>query len=68
MILFDPEPLAGLFGGKVNFTVIPIRFIFGLLSQIRLGIQWQPLQIYPIALLVAMNSVPLSLDNTSEGG
>ena len=28
MIVFDPEPLAGLLGGNVNFTVIPIQIYF----------------------------------------
>ena len=43
MIVFDPEPLAGLFGGNVNFTVIPIQIYFGHLNQTLHGMQWRPL-------------------------
>ena len=28
LVLFDPEPLAGLTGGNINFTVIPIQIYF----------------------------------------
>ena len=41
MIVFDPEPLAGLLGGNVNFTVIPIQIYSGHLSQTLHGMQWQ---------------------------
>ena len=62
MILFDPEPLAGLFGGKVNFTVIPIQIYFWTAEP---DPAWHSMaaaaSISLIALLVAMNSVAIIL-------
>ena len=62
MILFDPEPLAGLLGGNVNFTVIPIQIYFWTSEP---DPAWHAMaaaaSISLIALLVAMNSIAIVL-------
>ena len=40
LVLFDPEPLAGLLGGNKGFTVIPIQIYFWTLNQNTHGIRW----------------------------
>ncbi len=62
MIVFDPEPLAGLVGGNVNFTVIPIQIYFWTSEP---DPAWHSMaaaaSISLIALLVAMNSIAIVL-------
>ena len=62
MIVFDPEPLAGLLGGNVNFTVIPIQIYFWTSEP---DPAWHSMaaaaSISLIALLVAMNSIAIVL-------
>ena len=62
MILFDPEPLAALNGGNVNFTVIPIQIYFWTAEP---GHAWHSMaaaaSIALICLLVAMNSIAIVL-------
>ena len=62
MIVFDPEPLAGLLGGNVNFTVIPIQIYFWTSEP---DPAWHAMaaaaSISLIALLVAMNSIAIIL-------
>ena len=62
MIVFDPEPLAGLLGGNVNFTVIPIQIYFWTSEP---DPAWHAMaaaaSISLIALLVAMNSIAIVL-------
>ena len=62
MIVFDPDPLAGLFGGNVNFTVIPIQIYFWTSEP---DPAWHSMaaaaSISLIALLVAMNSIAIVL-------
>ena len=63
MVLFDPEPLAGLSGsGQLNFTVIPIQIYFWTSEP---GAEWHSLaavaSITLIGLLVAMNSIAIVL-------
>ena len=62
MIVFDPEPLAGLVGGNVNFTVIPIQIYFWTSEP---DPAWHAMaaaaSISLIALLVAMNSIAIIL-------
>jgi len=63
MVLFDPEPLAGLLGGdKVNFTVIPIQIYFWTAEP---SGAWHSMaaaaSISLIFLLVTMNSVAIIL-------
>ena len=62
MILFDPEPLAALNGGNVNFTVIPIQIYFWTAEPDH---AWHSMaaaaSIALICLLVAMNSIAIVL-------
>ena len=63
MVLFDPEPLAGLSGsGQLNFTVIPIQIYFWTSEP---GAEWHSLaavaSITLIGLLIAMNSIAIVL-------
>ena len=62
MILFDPEPLAALSGGNVNFTVIPIQIYFWTAEP---DPAWHSMaaaaSIALICLLVAMNSIAIVL-------
>ena len=62
MIVFDPEPLAGLVGGNVNFAVIPIQIYFWTSEP---DPAWHSMaaaaSISLIALLVAMNSIAIVL-------
>ena len=62
MILFDPEPLAALDGGNVNFTVIPIQIYFWTAEP---DPAWHSMaaaaSIALICLLVAMNSIAIVL-------
>lgn len=62
LVLFDPEPLAGLTGGKVNFTVIPIQIYFWTSEPDH---AWHSMaaaaSIALIVLLVAMNSIAIIL-------
>ena len=62
LVLFDPEPLAGLTGGNVNFTVIPIQIYFWTSEPEH---AWHSMaaaaSITLIVLLAAMNSVAIIL-------
>ena len=62
MILFDPDPLAALNGGNVNFTVIPIQIYFWTAEPDH---AWHSMaaaaSIALICLLVAMNSIAIVL-------
>ena len=62
LVLFDPEPLAGLTGGNVNFTVIPIQIYFWTSEPDH---AWHSMaaaaSIALIVLLVAMNSIAIIL-------
>ena len=62
MVLFDPEPLAALNGGNVNFTVIPIQIYFWTAEPDH---AWHSMaaaaSIALICLLVAMNSIAIVL-------
>ena len=62
MILFDPEPLAALDGGNLNFTVIPIQIYFWTAEP---APAWHSMaaaaSIALICLLVAMNSIAIVL-------
>jgi phosphate transport system permease protein len=62
MILFDPEPLAALDGGNLNFTVIPIQIYFWTAEP---DPAWHSMaaaaSIALICLLVAMNSIAIVL-------
>ena len=63
MVLFDPDPLAGLTGsGQLNFTVIPIQIYFWTSEP---GAEWHSLaavaSITLICLLIAMNSIAIVL-------
>ena len=62
LVLFDPEPLAGLTGGNVNFTVIPIQIYFWTSEPEH---AWHSMaaaaSITLILLLAAMNSVAIIL-------
>ena len=62
MILFDPEPLAALDGGNVNFTVIPIQIYFWTAEPDH---AWHSMaaaaSLALICLLVAMNSIAIVL-------
>ncbi len=62
MILFDPEPLAALNGGNVNFTVIPIQIYFWTAEPDH---AWHSMaaaaSIALICLLIAMNSIAIVL-------
>jgi phosphate transport system permease protein len=62
LVLFDPEPLAGLVGGNLNFTVIPIQIYFWTSEP---GAAWHSMaaaaSIALILLLVAMNSIAIIL-------
>lgn len=62
LVLFDPEPLAGLIGGNVNFTVIPIQIYFWTSEPDH---AWHSMaaaaSIALIVLLVAMNSIAIIL-------
>ena len=62
MILFDPEPLAALDGGNVNFTVIPIQIYFWTAEPDH---AWHSMaaaaSIALICLLIAMNSIAIVL-------
>jgi len=62
MILFDPEPLAALNGGNVNFTGIPIQIYFWTAEPDH---AWHSMaaaaSIALICLLVAMNSIAIVL-------
>ena len=62
LVLFDPEPLAGIFGGNVNFTVIPIQIYFWTSEPEH---AWHSMaaaaSISLILLLVAMNSIAIIL-------
>ena len=62
LVLFDPEPLAGLTGGNVNFTVIPIQIYFWTSEPDH---AWHSMaaaaSIALIVLLVAMNSISIIL-------
>ena len=62
MILFDPDPLAALGGGNVNFTVIPIQIYFWTAEP---DPAWHSMaaaaSIALICLLVAMNSIAIVL-------
>ena len=40
LVLFDPEPLAGLLGGNKGFTVIQSRFTSGPQNRNTHGIRW----------------------------
>ena len=57
LVLFDPEPLAGLTGGNVNFTVIPIQIYFWTSEPDHAwhSMELQLASIALIVLLVAMN-------------
>ena len=62
MILFDPDPLAALNGGNVNFTVIPIQIYFWTAEPDH---AWHSMaaaaSIALICLLIAMNSIAIVL-------
>ncbi len=62
LVLFDPEPLAGLTGGNINFTVIPIQIYFWTSEPEH---AWHSMaaaaSITLIVLLAAMNSVAIIL-------
>ena len=62
MILFDPDPLAALNGGNVNFTVIPIQIYFWTAEPEH---AWHSMaaaaSIALICLLIAMNSIAIVL-------
>ena len=62
LVLFDPEPLAGLTGGNLNFTVIPIQIYFWTSEPEH---AWHSMaaaaSITLIVLLAAMNSVAIIL-------
>lgn len=62
LVLFDPEPLAGIFGGNLNFTVIPIQIYFWTSEPEH---AWHSMaaaaSIALILLLVAMNSIAIVL-------
>jgi phosphate transport system permease protein len=62
LVLFDPEPLAGLTGGNINFTVIPIQIYFWTSEPEH---AWHSMaaaaSITLILLLAAMNSVAIIL-------
>ncbi len=62
LVLFDPEPLAGLTGGNLNFTVIPIQIYFWTSEPEH---AWHSMaaaaSITLILLLAAMNSVAIIL-------
>ena len=62
LVLFDPEPLAGLTGGNLNFTVIPIQIYFWTSEPEH---AWHSMaaaaSITLILLLAAMNSVAIVL-------
>ena len=62
MILFEPEPLAALNGGNLNFTVIPIQIYFWTAEP---NHSWHSLaaaaSITLICLLIAMNSIAIVL-------
>ena len=62
LVLFDPEPLAGLTGGNLNFTVIPIQIYFWTSEAEH---AWHSMaaaaSITLILLLAAMNSVAIIL-------
>ena len=61
MILFDPEPLAALDGGNVNFTVIPIQIYFWTAEPDPAWHSMATASIALICLLVAMNSIAIVL-------
>ena len=46
MMLFDPEPLAALTGGNVNFTVIPIQIYFWTAEPDPAWHSWQQQQVF----------------------
>jgi phosphate transport system permease protein len=60
--LFDPEPLAGITGGNLNFTVIPIQIYFWTSEPEH---AWHSMaaaaSISLILLLATMNSVAILL-------
>ena len=62
LVLFDPEPLAGLTGGNLNFTVIPIQIYFWTSEPEH---AWHSMaaaaSITLVLLLAAMNSVAIVL-------
>ena len=62
LVLFDPEPLAGLLGGNKGFTVIPIQIYFWTSEPEH---AWHSMaaaaSITLILLLAAMNSVAIVL-------
>ena len=62
LVLFAPEPLAGLTGGNINFTVIPIQIYFWTSEPEH---AWHSMaaaaSITLIVLLAAMNSVAIIL-------
>jgi len=62
LVLFDPEPLAGLTGGNVNFTVIPIQIYFWTSEADQaFHSMAAAASITLIVLLAAMNSVAIIL-------
>ncbi len=61
LVLFDPEPLAGLTGGNVNFTVIPIQIYFWTSEPECRHSMAAAASITLIVLLAAMNSVAIIL-------
>ena len=67
-MLFDLEPLAGLTGGNVNFTVIPIQIYFGRLNPNMRALHGCCSQHHSDRLLAAMNSVAIILQSISVGG
>jgi len=62
LVLFDPEPLAGITGGNLNFTVIPIQIYFWTSEPEH---AWHSMaaaaSISLILLLATMNSVAILL-------
>ena len=62
LVLFDPEPLAGITGGNLNFTVIPIQIYFWTSEPEH---AWHSMaaaaSIALILLLATMNSVAILL-------
>ena len=62
LVLFDPEPLAALTGGNLNFTVIPIQIYFWTSEPEH---AWHSMaaaaSIALILLLIAMNSIAIVL-------
>lgn len=62
LVLFDPDPLAGVLGGNLNFTVIPIQIYFWTSEPDH---AWHSMaaaaSITLILLLIAMNSIAIVL-------